>query len=473
MQGSGTGKRLPAKHPKVKLRLKSVVDTLEGEPGRITYFWDAEIRGFGLRIDAQGRRRFIFDYRFAGRQRRMILDTSGLITPEGAHTRATAASLKLSAAPPIDPLKERQDHDDAERLKEDAKRRARANAMTVDDVAAKYLANLKTEASPRWCEDATDLYARFLAKPLGKKLIAKVDVEDCESVILPLAVTPYTGNNVRAVLSAIFNLAIKKRWRPLGEGNPLTLIDPFPTEKRTRHLLWPYTDENGEEIGTDEWTPFGRALQSLYDEYPYSETETVHTQLRAIHLMLLTGARHTAMIRRKWSDIDWKARVMRIPDDEPDMKGAETLYLGPEAVALLRSWDDGTDGYIFPGQRRRIGARTRKGVYDARPFRAQTHVASVNMAFGLLRERAALEDFRPHDLRRSFSTVGADLGVSQLNIDALLGHKVQGIAAHYVGRADASRLRDAAIITKEISKRLQLDAPASSNVIDFPKRRKA
>jgi hypothetical protein len=52
---------------------KRVVDAAEVRASDY-YVWDSELRGFGLRIRASGRRTYVLQYRtHAGRERRLLL----------------------------------------------------------------------------------------------------------------------------------------------------------------------------------------------------------------------------------------------------------------------------------------------------------------------------------------------------------------------------------------------------------------
>jgi integrase len=73
-----------------------------------------------------------------------------------------------------------------------------------------------------------------------------------------------------------------------------------------------------------------------------------------------------------------------------------------------------------------------------------------------LTELANIEDFTLHDWRRSFATVGGDVGVSQHMISGLLSHKVAGVTGIYAHRTDKALWIAASDIAKEVAKRLEL-----------------
>src|ERR1700683_1565586 len=63
-------------------------------PGKRQFVWDAELRGFGVRV-TEGAVSYVVDFTIAGKRRRVSLGGVGLMTLEKART--TAAGILLSA----------------------------------------------------------------------------------------------------------------------------------------------------------------------------------------------------------------------------------------------------------------------------------------------------------------------------------------------------------------------------------------
>ena len=53
-----------------------------------TFIWASDLPGFGLRIFPSGRRSYLIQYRFEGRQRRYTIELHGKLTPAQARTKA-------------------------------------------------------------------------------------------------------------------------------------------------------------------------------------------------------------------------------------------------------------------------------------------------------------------------------------------------------------------------------------------------
>ena len=71
---------------------KRVVDSIK-PADRDTFLWDADVRGFGLKVTPSGKKTYVIQYRLPGLgrsafARRMVLGDHGLLTPEAARKRA-------------------------------------------------------------------------------------------------------------------------------------------------------------------------------------------------------------------------------------------------------------------------------------------------------------------------------------------------------------------------------------------------
>jgi len=86
---------------------KRTVDTLKTPEKRQALLWDSELRGFGVRITANGVKSYVLQYRNRfGKSRHLTIGRHGPLTPEGARKRATA--LLGQIADGKDPLEARQ-----------------------------------------------------------------------------------------------------------------------------------------------------------------------------------------------------------------------------------------------------------------------------------------------------------------------------------------------------------------------------
>ena len=393
------------------LSKKKVVDAIRPEAVR-RLVWDSRPGrvGFGLDVWPSGKRSWIYQYRTREHvQRRMTLGNADLLTPVQAD--AMYQELAVQVLQGRDPLTERR-----------TRRATRAAAPTCAEVAARYLATLRTTKSARWATEADRLWTKHLAAPLGKKKVQDVTADDVRTLHERMADTPALANRVKAVVGAVLSRAMQDGQH--AGPNPAAAVADYAERARERYL----TDT--------EWPRLAQAFVTVraFLAMP-GRGDTRLAQLDAIVLLLLTGARRDALRLRQWADLDLAARVLRV---QPAHKGTDRIVLGRAALAYVRWMRRQTPdphGFLFPGTR-------------GRP------VASLNVTWTLLREAAGLEDVTLHDLRRSFATVAGDVGVSDHLIGGLLGHVVPGIRKRYAHRTDPALLEAADRVSREVRRRL-------------------
>src|SRR5271166_2293291 len=127
-----------------KRAIDAAVPPTSGE----TFLWDDDLRGFGLRVYASGRRIFVVQYRLrggrGGRTRRIVLGAYGKLTPDEARKRA----VKLLAA--VD------DGRDPAAERDEAK-----SALTMADLATIYLdegsAAKPNKRASSWATDRSNI----------------------------------------------------------------------------------------------------------------------------------------------------------------------------------------------------------------------------------------------------------------------------------------------------------------------------
>jgi Arm DNA-binding domain len=163
--------------------------------------WDAEVKGFGLRLSPGGGRSFMLDYRAEGRQRRITIGAY----PDWAvaAAREAAKAMKREVDLGRDPMSERH----AERA-----------APTVPDLWERYrLEHLPTKAA-RSQKDETMMWEQIVLPRFGKMKVAAIsheDIDDLHRDITTIRGTPIRANRMVEVLRKA-----RKRFPPsakLGE----------------------------------------------------------------------------------------------------------------------------------------------------------------------------------------------------------------------------------------------------------------
>lgn len=190
-----------------------------------------------------------------------------------------------------------------------------------------------------------------------------------------------TANKVVALVRAIYGYGLDHR---IVTDNPAIGVTFAPEHERARFV-------QGAELP--------RFLAALAEEeQPWRDYFTV---------LLYVGYRRAAVAAMRWSDIDLKAGIWRVPGERA--KNGDPIILpvaGPALVTLLtRNKERESDEWVFPG-----GGRA-------------GHITSPRDAWSRLLARAGIDNLWLHDLRRTLGSWLAMSGVSLPAIGRALGHK--------------------------------------------------
>ena len=220
------------------------------------------------------------------------------------------------------------------------------------------------------------------------------------------ALSPATVNRHLAALSHAFTVAVKE-WGWV-EANPLAKVSkPKEPRGRVRFL----SDDERERL-----LQACRASASP-DLYP------------AVILALSTGARQQEILGLHWPQVDLARRVATL--HETKNGELRVLPLAGPALELLRERAKvrrlDTD-LVFPGRARRPGP-------DGKP--KPPAPVDLRTPFETALNRAAIEDFRWHDLRHTAASYLAMNGASLAEIAEVLGHKTLSMVKRYAHLSEA------------------------------------
>jgi len=373
------------------------------KPGAKRYvIWDAEKKGFGVRVETSGLKSFIVRYRANGGgrnapSREMVLGRYGNWTPEKARIEAGKALNKVDDGK--DPALER---------------RGKRNEKTIADLCDLYL--LEGIATKKPSTVATDKgrIERHIKPLLGKRPIGEINQVDIERFMRDVAngktkadvktkkygraiVDGGKGTATRTVglLGGIFSFAIRHKFRA---DNPVRGVKRYADKKGERFL-------SAKELAT-----LGETLRA------YEAKAANRSALAIIRLLTFTGARKSEIADLKWSEVDLERSCLRLSDSKT---GAKVIPLGPPALAILSELT-AVDGsrYVFP-------AETGSGAFQG-----------TEKIWRKVRDAAKLKDVRIHDLRHSFASVGLAGGDALPIIGKLLGHADVKTTARYAHLAD-------------------------------------
>ncbi len=381
---------------------KTAVDMLESPKAGQSFLWDAELRGFGVRIVPSGVRTFIVQYRNAeGRSRRLGLGRYGVITVEQARTMARVRLGAVAAG--SDPAED----------KATAK-----GAPTVQELCDWYMAEAESgqllgrrrrpiKASTLRMDRSR--IERHIKPLLGSRSIRSLKLMHVEEMQADIAagrskapkaagrgrgVSGGAGAASRSVSTLHAILEHAKRHGKI-DANPASGVRRLASTPRDRRLT------------TGELVALGRAMREAaeWGDHPVG--------LAAVRFIALTGFRlnEAQMLKREW--VDGKAGVVRLPDTKSD---SQVRVIGPAAAELIDALrgDPSGAGYVF------------------RSDWGDTHYKQVPDLLDRLRRAARLENVTAHTLRHTYASTAGDLGFSELTIAGLLGHGKRGVTQGYI-----------------------------------------
>lgn len=356
----------------------AVVARLKIAPGeRQQDIKDDGTQGLYLRLYASGKRAFIYRYKIAARV--------CLLTLGDAATLGLAEARRLAA----DHTAKRAQGQAPGAAAQQAKAQAR-RMPTVADFAAEYIERHAKPNKRTWAEDQR-LLARDVLPHIGRLKLDAVHRRDIVALVDAVRDrgAQVLANRALAVVRRMFGFAVE---RSVIEQSPVTHV------RQTR-------ETPRERVMTDA------EIVALWQAAPGRMNPGT---LRALRLLLLTGARSGEVVGIARSEIDIAARRWLLPAERSKNRLAHVVPLTDPVIeivsaALAESW---SDRWLFPAAR---GAGHMTG-------------------FGLQQAMARL--FGPqhptvHDIRRTVGTRLSALGFNRLIIDKVLNHKDNTVGGIY------------------------------------------
>jgi integrase len=380
-------------------------------------------KGLAIRVTPNGVKAWVFRYQFQGIPRRMTLGNYpgvGLAEARESHGAAMAALQRG-----IDP--------GAEALAKKSKRKA---APTVSDLLDEFweVELVKTPSG----KERRRLVEKDVIPSWGKKKVTDITRRDAVLLIDRVRQrAPVGASRLQSVIVRLFNFAAE---RGMIEFSPLVGMRRPKEKPRARVLsddeikvLWAGLDLENKEI--DLYAPVKLALK----------------------MILLTGQRPGEVSAMRWNEID--GQTWTLPAERAKNRQENRVPLGPMALETLdaaRMYSHPDCEFVFESSHKPLKPIIRQSVTRA----VDRHWSEMGLS----------EKFTPHDLRRTLRTRLAEIGVSDIVAERVLGHKLQGLMAvynqhSYDGEKRAALLRWESRLAEIIGR----DAGRPDNVIQFSK----
>jgi integrase len=330
--------------------------------------FDSDIHGFGVRLRAGGHRSFVFQYKLGAKHRRISIGSVAAVSLSAA--RDTAKDLYAAVRLGRDPAGEKQH----------AKSKA---GETFEATAAQYLDHARRALRPRSFDDVNRHLLKH-AKSLHRLRLEKISRRDIASCLASVRAHAgrIAGNRFRTSLSGFFSWTIEQG---IADTNPVTGTTRVEETSRDRVL------------SLDE-------LRAIWDALPDNSDYSA-----ILKLLMLTGARagESAGLRR---DEICDSAVL-LPAARTKNHREHRIPLSATAAAIVTA-----------ALKRHDAKRNLVFGQGVGPFSGWSNCKEA------LDRRIAemvgkpLAPWRIHDLRRSFATHAAGIGIQPHIVEAVLNH---------------------------------------------------
>jgi integrase len=279
---------------------------------------------------------------------------------------------------------------------------ARPERVTLKYVMDRYEARNKARGDrhPGWLTDTVLLgFKDWLERDLSE--ITRADLADRHDLIATQRGRVAAARAVKAMRS-LYKYADEL---DLYVGrNPAKAVRVKDSQPRKRYY------------GDDELASFDKALDDP------SHAEWVAPYFR---LLVETGARRSNVASMRWSNVDLKNAVWRIPAADFKTGTDSEVYLTERAVAILKARKEGsTSEWVFPSAKSAAG-----------------HLREPWFAFSQVLKLAGLEGTTIHDLRRTKGVRLVEKGAPITVVAAILGHRNPATTARVYGHATPAAIR--------------------------------
>jgi integrase len=268
--------------------------------------------------------------------------------------------------------------------------------------------NVQPNSTPAKTARGIVTYLQFWFDQIGDTDLAKLDADDIMAALETIEhLSPKSQDDYQRNLQAALRFAVEPPYQWI-RVNPAAFRKKGGYRERDRVL-------------------------SFEEEQALITALADNNRLRLIvRVGLATGLRLGNVLGLTWSNIDLKTGEAFIPETKNG--SAITTRITGDALNELKAWAKvrqiGSD-YVFPAARGFSHVSFPKGEWQA-ALTAAGIQREENRKADPHRDPRAYWGFRFHDLRHTLATHLADVGASQFQISAVLGHKTAQQTKRYV-----------------------------------------
>lgn len=382
---------------------KSKIDSLAftEEAGNQNFYYDTELKGFGLRVGNKTKTYFA-EAKVKGKTVRVSLGKHGVLAAEQARK---LAKEKLSAMA--------QDINPNEIEKEN-----RIKSVTLQEVYTDYMAarkSLKPSTKRDYQKCINGYFNDWINKPMLD--ITRDMVEQRHRKLSEKSEAQ--ANLAMRLLRALFNFAAEYR-----DAKGRVVLADNPVRRLSAKKIWNKVKLRSNYIQPHQLKAWWDAVWTLKNDPTRGSTQDRESVRDYLLVLLFTGLRREEALSLTWENINFESKALKIFDTKN--RADHELPLSDFLFDLfMRRKKDNTCNWVFPGSGK-LGR-----IIDPRKLMQKV-------------EETSGVSFTSHDMRRTFASIVNMLGdsISYYTVKRLLNHKSADVTAGYI-QHNPEKLREA------------------------------
>jgi len=374
-----------------------------------SFLWDDEVTGFAVKANRGGSKNYLFQGRYAGKT---IKKTIGDIKDwELSPAREEAKRLSVLCDQGIDPRQEKQEKIEAAQQQQ---RQVIRERLTFGEVWSAYIEANKARWRVRYLRDHINFSARGgQLTPL--KSTKRVTIDKPIAALLDIRLKDLSETKLKIWLEK------ENLTRPTNTATCYRMVRAclnWAQEQDEFSGLLPNKSYNSKKVKklVQAVRSKGDCLQKEQLQPLFNEILKMGNPIVAAYLQvtLLTGARRNEIENLKWSDVDFKWKVMQLRDkvEESGRPVPLTPYMEQLLFDLPRIENN---DFVFASNESESG-----------------YITDPLTPLQLAAQRAALPHITIHGLRRSFESLSEWIEMPTGIVSQISGHKPSGtVEKHY------------------------------------------
>lgn len=369
--------------------------------------WDG--RGLYLYVTKAGAKSWRVNYHFGGKQKTLFMGQYPAMSLADARKRRDEAMLALHDG--IDPAAAKQAQ------KKEAVRQEQEKELTFEWAATDWCKVRKAKDSARTYTGIVQRLQLHILPYIGKKPLKEVSFSDLRDIVQNLEhQEKYAmAKRIALILVQVCRHSYINQWLPFNIADGLTSI----------LIKRPEDDKRPHPAITD---PEGVATMLRRLETFIAEKRATIGMCAALRLFPLLALRSQEILSAKWPEIDFEAKLWRVPAEHMKCGKAHDVPLSRQALEVLQELHEyrvTNNGFMF-----RSGSKS-------------GHIEGQSVNVSMHRAGIPLGKMCVHGWRKVFSTLCHEAGAPAMLIEKALAHATGNPVAMAYNKAqylDARRI---------------------------------